>query len=82
MKYENIKKDKLTFKFNQPEQEVLIDIPIAGGIATLSSKPTSSKIYEVRLEIDRNKKFSFKIDKPITDIGSNNKNHLLQITKR
>ena len=46
--------------------------PIAGGIATLTSKPVNISTYDVMVKIGDEKKFSFKIDKMITAIGSNN----------
>lgn len=72
VKFDAVTIDKLEIRFNQPEQEVSMDIPISGGIATLFSKPTSAKFYEVRLEVDGDEKFAFKIEKVITAIGRNN----------
>lgn len=81
VEYEDKVFNKLKVRFNQPKQEILIDIPIASGIATLSSKPTSLQIYQVRLEIDKEEKFSFDIDRSIAQIGSNNKNHCYKLLK-
>ena len=81
VKFDDVIIGKLTIRFNQPEQEVLIDIPLVGSTATLISKPTGPKSYEVRLEIADDKKFSFKISKRITDIGSNNKSTYYKLLK-
>ena len=74
VEFEDIKIGQLTFKFNQPEKEIVVDIPIAGGIATLTSKPINISTYEVIVKIKEEKKFSFKTDKIITAIGSNTNN--------
>ena len=79
--FEDITMDQLTFKFNQPEKEVTVDIPIAGGIATLTSKPVSSSTYDVMVKIGEEKKFNFKIDKIITAIGSNNNSKYYKLLK-
>ena len=70
--FEDVSIGRLTFKFNQPEKEIAVDIPITGGNATLTSKPVNISIYDVMVKIKDEKKFSFKIDKIITAIGSNN----------
>lgn len=72
--FEDITIGQLTFKFNQPEKEIAVDIPIAGGIATLTSKPINISTYDVIVKIKEEKKFSFKTDKMITAIGSNTNN--------
>lgn len=72
--FEDITIGQLTFKFNQPEKEIAVDIPIAGGIATLTSKPINISTYNVIVKIKEEKKFSFKTDKMITAIGSNTNN--------
>ena len=74
VEFEDIKIGQLTFKFNQPEKEIAVDIPIAGGIATLTSKPINISTYDVIVKIKEEKKFSFKTDKIITAIGSNTNN--------
>lgn len=77
--FEDIVIGKLTFRFNQPEQEVAVDIPLKDGVATLISKPSSEKMYNVRLEFNGVEMFHFVIDKIITDIGSSAKSNYYKI---
>lgn len=70
---------KLTFKFNQPEKEITVEIPIEGGTAILTSKQANVTAYDMNGEIEGEKKFSFKVNKIITAIGSNNKNNYYKI---
>ena len=79
--FEDITMDQLTFKFNQPEKEVAVDIPIAGGIATLTTKPVNISTYDVMVKIGEEKKFNFKINKIITDIGSNTNSKYYKLLK-
>ena len=72
--FEDITIGKLTFKFNKPEQTIAVEIPITGGTAILTSKKISTTNNDVKVEINGEKKFSFKITKELTAIGSNNKN--------
>jgi len=71
--FENIEIGKLILRFNQPEREISVHLPIEGGTATLISKQVDIKLFEVRFEIENKKLFHFKIDKILTAIGSNNK---------
>lgn len=71
--FENVAIGKLILRFNQPEKEISAHFPIEGGTATLISKQLDVKLYEIRVEIDNQKLFHFKIDKILTAIGSNNK---------
>lgn len=70
---------KLKFNFNQPEKEISVEIPIECGTAILTSRQASVTAYDVTGEIDGQKKFSFKVNKIITAIGSNNKNNYYKI---
>lgn len=77
--FEEITVGNLTFKFNQPEKGIVVEIPIDGGTAILTSRQASVTAYDMTGEIDGEKKFSFKVDKIITAIGSNNKNHYYKV---
>ena len=81
VEFEDITIGQLTFKFNQPQKEIAVDIPIAGGIANLTSKPVSISTYDVIVKIENEKKFNFKIDKTITAIGSTNSSKYYKLLK-
>lgn len=79
VEFKEIPIGNLTFKFNQPEQEIAVEIPIEGGAAILTSRQASVTAYEMKGEIEGEEKFTFKIDKIITAIGSNNKSNYYKI---
>lgn len=72
--FKEISIGKLRFKFNQPEKEIAVVIPIGDGTAILTSKQASGTAYDVKVEINGKQKFSFKVNKAMTAIGSNNRN--------
>ena len=71
--FESITIGKLTFSFNKKRKEICAEFPIVTGKAKLISKQTSTMYYQVKVEINNEEKFNFKIKQIITSIGSNKK---------
>ena len=71
--FESVTIGKLTFSFNKKEKEICAEFPIVTGKAKLISKQTSPMFYQVRVEINNEVKFNFRIKNIITAIGSNKK---------
>lgn len=71
--FESITIGKLTFSFNKKRKEICAEFPIVTGKAKLISKQTSPMFFQVRVEINDEEKFNFKIKHIITAIGSNKK---------
>lgn len=71
--FDEISIGKLIFKFNQPEKEIAVVMPIGEGTAILTSKQASGTAYDMKVEVNGKQKFSFKVNKALTAIGSNNR---------
>lgn len=77
--FEPLHVDKLEFSFNQSEKEISVSFPIVSKNAHLISKQITNRTFEIAVEVNEERKFAFKIDKLITDIGMNNKNTYYQL---